>query len=148
MADEIKSNLEPIEETDLDLSGKFRESGLAKKEVTENAGEKAPSLVFERKEGAAEKDESYSKILSKIKAQSPAADDASVMSDAQTVSVGDNIEAKINSLVNLAMQKGVPHAVKVARHLEDNYMLDEMHDRLLADEFHDALVAKGLLQEI
>lgn len=148
MVDEIKSNLEPIEEKDLNLGGKFRENGLAKKEISGNEGEKAPSLVFERKDGAAEKDESYSKILSKIKSQAPAADEASIRGDAQSVSEEDNAEAKINSLVNLALQKGIPHAVKVARHLEDNYTLDEMHDRLLADELHDALVAKGMLKEI
>lgn len=148
MTDEVRSNLEPIEEKDLDLKGKFKEIESDKGEAPKSESEKAPSLVFERKEGAAEKEESYSKILSKIKAQAPAADDATVTGDAQAVSEEDNVEAKINSLVNLAMQKGIPHAVKVARHLEDNYVLDEMHDRLLADELHDALVAKGLLKEI
>jgi len=36
----------------------------------------------------------------------------------------------------------------VARHLQDNYALDEFHDRLLAQEFHDALIKKGLIEEI
>jgi hypothetical protein len=148
MADEIKSNLEPIEEKDLDLGGKFRENSLIKNEGSENKGEKASEIVFERKEGVVEKDESYAKILSKVKSQTQAADDASVKGDAMSVSEEAGIEEKINSLVNLAMQKGIPHAVKVARHLEDNYVLDEIHDRLLADELHDALVKKGMLEEI
>ena len=46
------------------------------------------------------------------------------------------------------MQKGVVHAVKVARHLEDNYALDEFHDRMLADELHEALIKKGLIEEV
>lgn len=140
--------MEPIDEKDLDVQGKFKEPAADSGKIPEKDGEKVPSFVFERKEGAVEKDESYEKILSKIKTQSPAADDASVSGDAKSVNEEDNVEAKINNLINLAMQKGVLHAVKVARHLEDNYMLDEVHDRLLADEFHDALIAKGLLQEI
>jgi hypothetical protein len=40
------------------------------------------------------------------------------------------------------------HAVKVARHLEDDYVLDTFHDKLLADELHDALLKKGLIEEI
>jgi len=145
MADEIKSNLEPIEEKDLDVGGKFKESWPAKKETPESAGEKAPELVLERQEGAVEKDDSYLKILSKVKSQATSADDDSIKTDAQTVSEAQDAEAKISRLVNLAMQKGVHHAVKVARHLEDNYVLDELHDRLLADELHDELVKKGLI---
>jgi len=148
MTDGIKSNLEPIDEKDLDLGRKFKEFGPAKDEASEGANEKVPELVFERKEGVAEKDDAYSKILSKVKAQDPAADENSIRGDAESVNVEENSEAKINSLVNLAMQKGVLHAVKVARHLEDNYTLDELHDRLLADDLHDALIKKGLLKEI
>ena len=66
--------LEPIEEGDLDLKDKFLEKKvtglpleggnfLDKEDVIEN--------VTERKEGAAEKDDAYSKIVSKIQTQSP-----------------------------------------------------------------------------
>jgi hypothetical protein len=48
----------------------------------------------------------------------------------------------------LAEAKGVVHAVKVAQHLEDNYLLDELHDRLLATDLHDALVKKGMITEV
>ena len=147
MADETKSNLEPIDEKNLDPGGKFKESGLVKKELSENEEEK-PGRIFERKEGAAEKDEAYLKILSKVRSQASVADEDSIKGDAGSINIEGSSEAKIVSLVNLAMQKGVPHAVKVARHLEDNYTLDEFHDRLLADELHDALVKKGLLKEI
>ena len=95
----------------------------------------------------AEKDDAYSKILSKVKKNQPS-DDQAVPADAQSLSVEKESENKIEKLIQLASQKGVVHAVKVARHLEDNYTLDEFHDRLLADELHDALIKKGIIEEI
>ncbi len=143
------SNLEPIEEKDLDLKNKFLEKkeggSVLEKEVEESPI--SPEISVERKEGTVEKDEAYSKILSKVKSNNPA-DDQAVPQDAKMVSVEDTTENKIEKLIQVAMQKGVIHAVKVARHLQDNYVLDELHDRLLADEFHDALLAKGLIEEI
>lgn len=108
----------------------------------------APDAVIESQEGKGEKEDVYAKILAIVKAETPPADDSSVPRDAEAVRAEETAELKINNLVNLAMQKGVIHAVKVARHLEDNYTLDEMHDRLLADEFHKALLEKGLLKEL
>lgn len=136
--------MEPIEEKDLDMENKFSEK------TEKNSQETISSLEIkpERKEGAAEKDDSYAKILSKLKTQTVAADDDAVKNDAEATSQEKDAEAKINMLINLAQQKGVIHAVKVARHLEDSYTLDEFHDRLLADELHDALVAKGLIKEL
>ena len=76
------------------------------------------------------------------------ADDTAVAADAKAISGTDSEEAKIETLVKLATTKGVVHAVKVARHWEDNYALDEFHDRLLADELHEALLKKGLIKEM
>lgn len=154
MADDLKSNLEPIEDADLNLKNKFlgnaekMAGGGEKKE----AGKKVETLVFgekapERKEGAVEKEAAYSKILSKVKTPTAPADD-SIAGDAKSASIESGAEAKIERLVQLATQKGVIHAVKVARHLDDNYTLDEFHDRLMAEELHDALVKKGLIKEL
>ena len=60
------------------------------------------------------------------------------------VDVGD---AVVTTAGRLPFQ-GVIHAVKVARHLDDNYAMDEFHDRLMAEELHDALVKKGLIKEL
>ena len=57
-------------------------------------------------------------------------------------------ETQIQHLVDLAQQKGIMHAVKVARHMEDNYILDTFHDKMLADELHDALIKKGMIKEM
>lgn len=146
------SNLEPIEDADLDLKNKFAggaESISIGEKTIETAKENilSPEIKSERKEGAAEKEAAYSKILSKVKTHTAPSDDA-ISTDAQDASAEEGAEAKIDKLVKLALNKGVVHAVKVARHLDDNYALDEFHDRLLADEFHDALVKKGLIKEL
>jgi len=149
------SNLEPIDNQDLDLKNKFlgRTEKTQKREEKPAVEKKVESLSFpaekapERKEGAAEKESAYSRILSKVKTHA-APDNDAIAADAQITHGAEGAEAKIEKLVQLAMQKGVVHAVKVARHLDDNYALDEFHDRLLADEFHDALVKKGLIREL
>lgn len=146
------ANLEPIEEKDLDLKEKF----LGQKENPETSGEKRQESFSEkteteksaeRKEGSAEKEETYSRILSKVKTQSLPSDET-VSDDAKKTSETETAEAKIEKLVQLAANKGVVHAVKVARHLDDNYVLDEFHDRLLAEELHDALMKKGLIKDL
>jgi hypothetical protein len=156
MSDGSKPNLEPIEDADLDLAHKFKtvERPLeAGKEaaIPENieAKEILPEKLENREvdENKAERDSTYAKILAKVKTNTaPVQNDIS--GDAKTVSEGANVEAKIGWLIDLAMEKGVVHAVKVAQHMDDNYMLDEFHDRLLIDEFHDALVEKGLIKDV
>jgi len=81
---------------------------------------------------------------------------AGVAGDAQAVSQITEYEKKVEKLVELALQKGPEHAIKVARHLDkgksvfeaDNYTLDEMHDRMLEDGLRKQLIQKGLLKEL
>lgn len=159
MAD-IKSNLEPIDEGDLNLKEKFVGGGEAPEIKKDSADGAAPEAriesihavegVAERKEGAVEKEAAYSKILAKFAAppRSTVTSDVEVKADATAVAQGMDAESKITNLVKIAEVKGIPHAVKVARHLEDNYTLDEFHDRLLGEELHDALVKKGMIKEL
>jgi hypothetical protein len=150
MADEIKSNLEPNEESDLNLKEKFI-GGVG---TSEKAPEKKIQSIegnIERTEGAAEKEAAYSKILSKLPASGakiPADPGQNVANDASIANAAMDAETKIQNLVKIAEVKGIPHAVKVARHMEDNYTLDEFHDRMLGEELHDALVEKGMIKEI
>ncbi len=140
-------SLEPIEEKDLDLESKF--------------GKVEPGKPFEIKEAlpvpekepvqevvSAEKDSAYNKILSKVKSQQtfqPSDDD--VKGDAQKTIEKQDAESQIQHLVDIAFNKGVIHAVKVAKHLEDNYVLDMFHDKLLSNELHEALMKKGLIDD-
>jgi len=155
MADETKANLEPIGEGDLSLKEKFLGGALPEKTTGDVAPKEevitAPESIVEkpeRREGAMEKDDAYANILSKVSSQKAVPADDDVSSDAAVVNQEIDAESKINNLVNLAATKSIAHAVNVARHLEDNYVLDEFHDRLLSDELHDALVKKGLIKEV
>lgn len=139
------SYLEPIEDKDLDLRHKLVEGEDINKEKEEISS--AVERTVERKEGLAERGNSYSKVLSTVKSQK-AADEEAVSQDAQAIFMAEGAEDKIEKLISLAEVKGVVHAVKVARHLNDNYALDEFHDRLLEEELHNALIKKGLIKEL
>ena len=104
---------------------------------------------LERREGVFEKDSAYQKILSQLPSKSSVSNDkANVSADAKNISAETDYESKIIKLVAMAEHKGLVHAVKVAKHLEDNYVLDELHDRLLGDDLHAALVEKGIIKEL
>lgn len=143
----IKSNLEPIEESDLDMEGKMKR-GEAGTSV-----EQAPVFQVEQEKpqeiSSAEKDDAYGKILSKVQAQSDdQVDPLAVADDAKTGSQMIDAESQVNHLVEIATQKGVVHAVKVAQHMQDNYILDTFHDKMLSQELHDALVKSGMIKEL
>jgi len=156
MPDQTKPNLEPIDENDLNLKEKFiggagiKKTALEKPEaLPEKELTQAIEKRLEEKENSAEREAVYYKILSGITTKKPAVPGAAdVSADAEAANRGMDAESKINNLIELAEIKGIPHAVKVARHMEDNYTLDEFHDRLLGEELHSALVKKGLIKEI
>lgn len=60
----------------------------------------------------------------------------------------DNAEEQIDKIVTLASSKDPYFAIKVAQHLDDNFVLDQVHDELIEDQVRSVLVEKGLLEEI
>ncbi|HDZ85868.1 MAG TPA: hypothetical protein ENH35_04980, partial [Candidatus Moranbacteria bacterium] len=141
-----KSNLEPINEKDLDLENKFKGAKKESEDDVAKIEKEKPKEVAKAKRESA-----YGKILSKIKSRHTKIQDNSkerVESDAKNAFENTDAESQVQQLVDVAMNKGVIHAVKVAKHIEDNYVLDMFHDKLLADELHDALIKKGLIEEI
>ena len=143
--------LEPITKEDLNLESKF---GKVEAEKIDRIEKPADAKAMAGKEEpakeiiSAEKDSAYNKILSKVKA--PVAKDTNeeeVKIDAEKAIEKQDAESQIQHLVDIAETKGIIHAVKVAKHLEDNYVLDMFHDRLLSDELHDALISKGLIDD-
>jgi hypothetical protein len=155
-----QSNPEPMEEKDLNrkedfLAGnenqpemKTEASEIEKEKMSQPEQTSEPEQSLERKEGAAEKEDAYAKILSSASASQKPATEEEISRDAEIAMREKDAESKINNLVNIAETKGVAHAVKVARHMQDNYILDEFHDKLLTDELHEFLVKKGLIKEI
>lgn len=150
MSDEktLDSNLEPIND-DLNLAKKF---GHIEKGPTESGKKANESEVFslEKEVSAevlnAEKDSSYNQILSKVAQKATGDDkDEDIKNDAKRVSEKMDIESQIQHLVDLASTKGAVYAVKVARHMDDNYVLDMLHDKMISEELHKVLVEKNLL---
>ena len=145
----IKSNLEPIEESDLDLEGKLKK-GMEGASIQQES----PFVPVIEKEAsqeivAAEKDQAYGQILSKVQTvTTDEIDQNSIVNDAKLGAQKTDAESQITHLIDIATQKGVVHAVKVAQHMQDNYILDTFHDRMLSTELHDALLAKGLIKEL
>jgi hypothetical protein len=135
------------------IEEKFPEGGETnqseKAEVSNLQIEKIPQPEsgIERKEGRMEKEDSYSKILAQ--AVNPVlSTEKDISQDAELTMREKDAESKVNNLVSLAETKGLAHAVRVAKHMEDNYILDEFHDKLLSSELHDFLVKKGLIREM
>ncbi len=106
-------------------------------------------VVPERAQAEVNRDSMYDKILRKIRAKKTDSDsDAhahTVAGDARAGAMHTDADAQITHLVDLATTKGAVHAVKVAKHMENYYIMDVLHDKMLADELHDALEAKGLI---
>lgn len=65
--------------------------------------------------------------------------------DADEIAQTADAEERVKKLVSLAMVKGVPYAVQVARHI-DAFTLDRTHDEL-ADTFFDELKRRGMVSE-
>lgn len=88
------------------------------------------------------KGERYAQLLSQV--QQANTDDDEVEMDAQAVGALEEAEKRIHTLVEMAQIKGVAHAVRVAKRMNDLYVLDTMHDEL-ADKLYEGLLAKGLI---
>ena len=54
---------------------------------------------------------------------------------------------QVKVLITLAFEKGIGHSIKVARNLNDAYLLDELHDKLVG-ELRNELVEKGKLKNL
>ena len=144
MADFVKSNLEPIEDADLNLREKMVGGG-------QESSREIPLQKVEKEKASevsgAEKDAAYGNILSKI--QNTQTDNHQiVVQDAADASGKIDSASQLQHLLDLANTKGVVHAVKVAKHLDDNYVLDTFHDRLVSDELNKALVEKGMIESL
>ena len=110
-----------------------------------------PSLEREsggeaQEEKVSEKIETVRQAISAHKA--PAA--TTIADDAKTVAGIAEYEKKVEKLVELALQRGPEHAIKVAQHMDanDNFTMDELHDKMIEDDLRKQLIAKGLLKEL
>ncbi len=141
MADQYR---EPIEDN-IDLRAKFVGGGESK------PISRTKTTASEAKErSSAERDSTYQKMLAQLQTDDDSDDESvyhahTVARDARAGTDHADVKAQVEHLIELAKVKGVVHAVKVARHMSDYYVLDTMHDKMLADQFFEALNKEGLL---
>ena len=149
---------EPIEQKDLDLAKKLRESNIdaGKKETAPNSEASGEVQIETAAEIREEKDSEKIETARKTIGTQQAAPVANIANDAQAVSEIQEFEKKVEKLVEIARKYGPEHAIQVAQHMDkgkdpasvDNYTLDEIHDRLMEDELRTQLMQKGLLKEL
>ncbi len=66
--------------------------------------------------------------------------------DAKTIAAMDE-SRKVETLVGIALEKGINHSINVAYNLGDPYILDLLHDKLIG-ELHGKLVEQKKLKEL
>lgn len=108
--------------------------------VAEQAVETAPEQATEKVA------ETLPKATVTTQPAPPPVVDAEVELDAKSVYNETDEEARVTKLLSLVETKGPEYAVRVARHLDDNYVLDRMHDEL-AGRFYETLKAKGVVRD-
>lgn len=135
--------IDPLKEKDIN----------ERNELENNKNHSLPSserqIFFEKESFQEKKNGIYEKILSKTK-EYPQQEhfEHDIKKDAIDIVHKNDAESQVQHLVHLALEKGVVYAVKVAKHMEDNYVLDMFHNRLLSDELYEALLKKGLIKKI
>ena len=104
----------------------------------------------ETKELTPEKEKEILKeaISDHVQKAKPVSDDQQKTIAAVTQKIkGQPQENQVKLLTDLALEKGVSHAIEVAKRLDNPYLLDELHDALV-DELYNKLVEKGELKAI
>lgn len=65
----------------------------------------------------------------------------------EVVAISDP-ELQIQRIVELAVGKDPFYAIRLAKHLDDNYIMNEVHDRLVEEKVREQLIANGLIPEL
>jgi len=103
--------------------------------------------VFEESEQAQMKIKQAQDQISSSSAVSSEEDEV-LNKNVQGVAELDKIEDQIQKLTEIATQDGLKMALKVARTLNSNYVLDKMHDRLIdEEELREVLINKGFIEK-
>ncbi len=92
-------------------------------------------------------------IKEKISKQAPkkgtkkqAINEVDVKKRAQEIYDFQDADQQVEKLVQLAVQQDPFSAIKIAQHLDENYVLDKLHDELLEEKIQKILKEKGILK--
>jgi hypothetical protein len=75
------------------------------------------------------------------------ADKQDVKKHVDEVMAIEDASLQVQRVVELASSKDPFFAIKVAQQLDDNFVLDQVHDELIEDQVRNILIDKGLLKE-
>lgn len=157
---------EPIEQKDLDLGKKLKEVKIdSEKFVAESVEKKeviaTPEVATEAKTGtgaevAQEKESEMIETARKTISTQQAQPTPNIEKDAKKIADIQEYEKKVDKLIEMAVQMGPEHAIRVAQHMDknqplaqaDNYTLDEIHGRMMEEELRAELIRKGLLTDL
>lgn len=132
--------------------GSVFESGEVGNRLAERSGEDlSPEAGMERsgEQGAEKGPGKLTEILQKtqsVSAVAAVAHDDDTEHDARNISLLSDVEGQVTRLLDLVTQKGISHAVTVARKMKNYYILDRMHDDLV-DKFYQGLVDRGVIEK-
>jgi hypothetical protein len=119
---------------------------------TEKVGSSVNKELYKTEEKKAE--QAIEKSGEKLKVQTSSSSDDDT--DEQAVDIRDveksidemkklDVGEQVEHLVQVAIHKDPVLAIGIAKHLNDNYILDELHSDLTEDKVRDILDKKGLL---
>ncbi len=135
---------ENSQEKKVNLDKLKKDIQFSQKKEQENSQEKS-----ERISSLEKKENIYDKILRSVKKQ--VEEDTSpqeIKKDAEEIADEKSAEDQVKMLVKLAQHRGVVHAVKVAQHMENYYILDRLHDEMsLGERMYQSLEKENLIKE-
>jgi len=140
--------------------GEKKEAPLTLEEIGQQKREEAPIEVkkdkIDKKLNKAEREEQaiegsrrlVEKTVPKNMKEALGTVKPEVRQHAKGISEIEDVQEQIAKLVDLAQHKDPFLAIKVASHLDNNYVLDSVHDQLLEEKIKKILIEKGLLKEV
>jgi hypothetical protein len=142
----------PLEETISQEDLNKQAESPAEVSSVEKASGGVDKELYKSEEKKAE--QAIEKSGEKLKAQTSTSSDDDT--DDQSVDIRDveknidemkklDVDEQIEHLVQVAIHKDPVLAIGIAKHLNDNYILDELHSDLTEDKIRDILDQKGLL---
>lgn len=152
MSDQVKKIKDQI--------NKEGETPLVSEEIGQRKEEEAPFELEENKiNESLEKPERETQIIEdsrkrikKITLKNAekvlGAANSEVRQHAKSIAGVQDVQQQIDKLVDLAQHRDPFLAIKVANHLDNNYVLDLVHDELLEEKVRKILIEKGLLKEV
>jgi hypothetical protein len=108
---------------------------------------------IEKGKSPEQKEDAIEESRKKLEKAAPAkknsnASKAEVSRHAKEIGGLEDADQQIEKLVQLAQSKDPFVAIKVAQHLDDNFVLDQLHDGLLEEKTRKILIEKGLLKDL